>query len=262
LKIVLTVRDHAARSGAKAPTGRPVRRPARESMAKPHWEVRMKSAFVVAVSALTILAGGRASAAITVTTGSSVPSPALSNGLEGMPATLGYLGAYSEGGITLEYVGVYSGIATTVQAYQGAQSWYPTGGGRGYTRVTRTGGGDFADLSFAGGSGFISEPGGNLLYQVLDDGVVIASGNAGPLALYQLGWTLFRISGGAFDEVRLQGPSATSFSVGQLEGGVYDAFAANIAAGVPEPTSWAMMILGFGAAGLAVRSRRPRPIAP
>jgi hypothetical protein len=219
----------------------------------------MRSVFAAAATALAILAGGGASGAVTVTTGSSVPSPALSNGLEGMPATLGYLGAYSEGGITLEYVGVYGGIATTTQAYEGARSWYPAGGGRGYTRVTRTGGGDFADLSFAAGSGFLSDPGGNLLYQVLDDGVVIAAGNAGPLALYQLGWTLFRISGGAFDEVRLQGPSATSFSTGQIEGGAYDAFAADVAAGAPEPASWAMMILGFGAAGVAVRSRRPRP---
>jgi hypothetical protein len=30
----------------------------------------------------------------------------------------------------------------------------------------------------------------------------------------------------------------------------------------PEPTTWAMMLLGFGAIGLAVRSRRPRALVP
>jgi hypothetical protein len=36
------------------------------------------------------------------------------------------------------------------------------------------------------------------------------------------------------------------------------ALAPVLAPGVPEPTTWALMILGFGAAGAAVRSRRHR----
>jgi hypothetical protein len=34
---------------------------------------------------------------------------------------------------------------------------------------------------------------------------------------------------------------------------------AGIAAGVPEPTSWALMLLGFGGAGAALRAQRRRP---
>ena len=35
----------------------------------------------------------------------------------------------------------------------------------------------------------------------------------------------------------------------------------SIDAAVPEPSTWGMMLLGFGAAGLALRRRRPRQLA-
>ena len=38
--------------------------------------------------------------------------------------------------------------------------------------------------------------------------------------------------------------------------GVYDVQFGNLAGGVPEPATWAMMILGFGAAGLMIRRRK------
>lgn len=38
------------------------------------------------------------------------------------------------------------------------------------------------------------------------------------------------------------------------------AFVGDLAPGVPEPTSWAMMILGFSAAGAALRHRERRPV--
>jgi hypothetical protein len=36
------------------------------------------------------------------------------------------------------------------------------------------------------------------------------------------------------------------------------AFIGNVVTAVPEPTSWGLMILGFGAMGLVVRRRRTR----
>ena len=42
---------------------------------------------------------------------------------------------------------------------------------------------------------------------------------------------------------------------------VYDNFSFDAAAAVPEPATWAMMLLGFGGVGLALRRRRPRRLA-
>lgn len=63
-------------------------------------------------------------------------------------------------------------------------------------------------------------------------------------------WSTFSLAG-VFDEVRWQGSTGTGFSpfgiddINWNEGGV-----------VPEPGTWALMILGFGAAGVALRNRR------
>ena len=34
-----------------------------------------------------------------------------------------------------------------------------------------------------------------------------------------------------------------------------------VTAGVPEPATWALMLVGFGGLGAALRSRRSRPVA-
>jgi hypothetical protein len=215
----------------------------------------MKRVWAAAAAACFLFTGSSARAAITITTGSTVTAPSFFNGLEGLPATEHHFGPYSEGGVTLDYVGVYDGIATTTEAYQGARSWYAFAGGHGYTRVTRTGGGDFSELSFAGGSGYLpGGPAGNLLYQILDHGLLVASGNAGPLPRFEAGWTLFHISGGSFDEVRLAAPLGGVFN-NDIEGGIYDAFAAKAASGAPEPGAWLLMICGLGAAGALARRR-------
>jgi hypothetical protein len=62
---------------------------------------------------------------------------------------------------------------------------------------------------------------------------------------------LFLASGyeGLVDEVRLYGNSG-NWVMDDLT------YTTGVTAGVPEPASWAMMILGFGAAGALLRRRR------
>lgn len=67
--------------------------------------------------------------------------------------------------------------------------------------------------------------------------------------------------------------SAIYIGVGSSAGSKYHAFADNVVAngttynfeiagkGVPEPSTWALMILGFGAVGAAVRGQRRRAVA-
>jgi len=57
------------------------------------------------------------------------------------------------------------------------------------------------------------------------------------------------------------GPIADGLSFTSESGGFMSALAAGPDAGVPEPASWATMILGFGAAGAMIRRRRVAAIA-
>jgi len=60
--------------------------------------------------------------------------------------------------------------------------------------------------------------------------------------------------GGLVDEVRLYGNSG-NWVMDDLT------YTTGVTAAVPEPTTWALMILGFGAAGAALRSRRRTALA-
>ena len=218
----------------------------------------MKRIILAAVMA-ALLSGGAAHAAITQTSGVQVSSPSLFNGFEGMPPFDGffYAGPYSEGGITVEYMGDDNYIWNATKAFEGERSWYKApGGGFGFTAITRTDGGDFSSISFAASAGF---GGGTLrlFYQVVNDGVVLLDSSTGPVEPYNSGWNIYGFTGGAFDEVRLQvQKGGVGFDTSSFEAGIYDSIRANGAV-VPEPASWAMMIVGIAGVGAALR-RWPR----
>lgn len=212
---------------------------------------------ILAAAASALLLAGSASAAVTVQTTDFLSGYTNYNGFE---ATAGaYLPAntpYTEDGITVEYVGDAS-IWTSSQAAEGSYSWYPSGGGYGYTKITF--GGVINAVEFQGGSGWSDGNGLSMQYEVLNGGSVIATGSIGGVSTYT-GFKYYGFSGAAFDEIRLQvqPPGYTGgFGGRAYEAGAYDAinFGGTVA-GVPEPASWAMLITGFGMVGFAARRRR------
>ncbi len=201
-----------------------------------------------AVAALSV--GASANAAVTFSTGPLLASPTLFNGFEGLNADGGgFFGPYSEGGITAQYSDPGHDVWSASQAYEGVRSWYPDGGDAGaYTIITRTGGGEMSAMTLAIGSGFFGCC-GTFFYTVLDKGVIVGSGSGPTIPTYQAGWVTGGFSGGNFDEVDL------SVSIGGEDAGAYDAIGVNTA-GVPEPATWAMSIVGFGLLGSAIRRRK------
>jgi hypothetical protein len=92
----------------------------------------------------------------------------------------------------------------------GSFDWYPNAGGKGFTDIRPSNGANFTSLQFSAAEGYYL--GSNLEYQVLESGVIIGSGNLGPLD-YSLHDHTFGFSGTPFDEVRLQAvPGAVNFA--------------------------------------------------
>ncbi len=163
---------------------------------------------------------------------------------------------------------MYVGTASITTAYtssfglQGIGSWYENGGGNGYTDIKLASGGDFQALQFLLTSGWGAQ-GAVLDYQVLNDGLVVLAGSSATTNFGPAQTVGF--SGGGFDEIRLQvqnlnyAPDLTPtvFTPTAYEAGAYDSFAA--IAAVPEPSTWAMMILGFAAVGFMAYRRKPKP---
>ena len=71
--------------------------------------------------------------------------------------------------------------------------------------------------------------------------------------------TLVSFNQGMIDELRVLSTGGSQPSGGgSTSGAVFDDFTFNTAvSAVPEPATWAMMIIGFGAVGVTVRRRRP-----
>jgi hypothetical protein len=210
------------------------------------------------IASIMLLAVATSAGAITVETTDFITSPTAQNGFEGLGATSGFNGpdGYTEQGITVSYVGSPGQIWTDSQATpDGLYSWYPNGGSNGYTKVTF--GGTVTAVEFLAGSGWF---GGTavLFYDVLLGGVSQASGSAGTVPNFESGFVFYGFSGGSFDEIRLQVriDGGTSFNPTAYEAGAFDAFQIGDGNGaVPEPATWAMMILGFGLVGAAARRR-------
>ena len=213
---------------------------------------------IAATALAALLAGGSAQAAITVVSGSFIGAPTAFNGFENLPANFGV--PYVEQGIAVRYVTDEDyNIFSTIQAYEGTHSFFAEGvtGGtahlaHGYTDNTLSGGGDFPSIQFAVGSAF-DDAGARLNYQLLNDGVVVQTGVAGPVPAYG-GFNVYGFYGAPFDEVRLQVNFDGVFDPTAIEAGDLDAV--SVGAVVPEPGGWALLIVGFGLTGAALRGRR------
>jgi len=226
---------------------------------------------------MTFGVGANANANIIVQNSNFISSPAFFNGFEAINSSPNFFigdgiviaagnfypsnTAYSEGGITIQYVGCCSSIWVDV-ALQGNFGWYPNGGSVGYDKITLTGGGNFQNIQFLSENGYGVNT--TLAYQLLAQGLVVASGTITNAAFpaHYLGF-----SGGGFDEVDLQSGFFSAFDPANFEALVIDSIAANGTAAnvpgpstnVPEPSTLPLFGAALMACLLALR-RRKRPI--
>ena len=224
---------------------------------------------IAAALAVTAIAGS-ANAAITAHTGAFLTTVTNTNGFEGMPFTDAWNGPYTEDGITAEYIGAIfasgKGIWDFYQHSEGSQGWYENGGGDGYTKITLANGADFTAIQFAVGNGLGSPQA--FSYRLLNNGVVLQHGQGGTSP----GSTMatFGFSGAVFDEFDIQVnyyggdfQASGAYDIGSYDAfriGTYsgDVFSTDSGHGVPEPASWALMLLGFGGLGAVLRRQRAR----
>lgn len=204
-----------------------------------------------------------ANAGVTVHNGDFLGDTGHFNGFESISAPF-YPGtsSYTEGGVKVQYVGAQATTLTTLKP-EGKRSWTPLGGGFGYTKISLADGADFNAVEFlAGTSAWIS--GTRLQYQLFQDGVMVFDGFTGSLGNIHSGLQKIGFSGTdgqVFDEIRLQNIGGKKFSNYGFDQLVLDSISINavsLGSAVPEPATWAMMIIGFGAAGSMVRSSRRR----
>jgi hypothetical protein len=164
---------------------------------------------------------------------------------------------YSQGGITVQYVGAPGQIWSTSQSMApSGLSWYPNGGSTGYTDITLTGGGSFSAIELLAGSGW--GPGSQgLVYELLNGSTVVATGTAGALPQWTGGLVTYGFTGGTFTELRVQSPSNNvAFSAGNDEALALGSIAVGEVSAVPESSTWAMLLAGLVGVGAVRRTRR------
>ncbi len=155
------------------------------------------------VVALSVLGACDAAYAITLHTTDFISNTTRTNfnGFEGLPDSVNYGSIYIEDGIKVEQVnGEPDDIWTTFTSWgaEGQKAWYPNGGDSGFTKITRSDNSDFIDFGLLRGSGYISDAPITYVYALLQNGVIVFSGNLFSLTSGYLGF-----AGGGFNEVRL-----------------------------------------------------------
>jgi hypothetical protein len=226
---------------------------------------------LIVAAALAAFVWSSGAAALTVHT---APFLAAATNLTGFETMTGGT-TFEDDGMTVSYVGFVSDIWRTSQAAEGLQSWYPNGGGFGYTRIGFASAVD--SFQFAAGSGWqTGTP--SLQFQLLLGGDLVAQGVIEGLPNFT-GFSVYGFSDARFDEVRLQGQivddgqfsrsagplAPPEFDEGALDGLTLDALAfggpIDPPGAIPEPTSWALLISGFGLVGAALRRKRALEVA-
>ncbi|HEY1124763.1 MAG TPA: PEPxxWA-CTERM sorting domain-containing protein [Sphingobium sp.] len=220
---------------------------------------------LLALSVSGLALAAPAQAGLTLRQGAFI-TPTHFNGFEAAgvheaPGSLIY-GPYTEGGITVERIGD-TGAATVFQA-EGNYSWY-TGSvnlqgqlAPGYTSIRAADFGAMSEIQFDATTEILTDYDNYPFdYQVLYQGAVIGTGRVwGLCSAYTQCFKTFGFSGALFDEVRLQSSILTSEFDPQGFGTDVMVLDNIYIREVPEPASWALMIAGFCAVGIAVR-RRP-----
>ena len=165
--------------------------------------------------------------------------------------------AYVEDGISvtrqnLSYNNNNCGFAGCTWAFPYFSGNYMYGtyynGGEGYFDISTTGGNVFNALEFIFGSGYGTDP-ANLAWSAYLGGLMVGSGSTQLTKGSVAGF-----SGGLFDTLRF----TNEFNTG-LYGPAFDSVRAQygvLDTAVPEPSAWALMILGFGALGGLLRQRK------
>ncbi len=216
-------------------------------------------------------------------TGNFITTPEFSNGFEGIgvdpfPDNTG--NTYSEGGITVSYIGTIipdarlihtpasPGIWTTwTQAIGGSGNYGWYGPGTGYTAIKLTSGAEMQSIQFLIGSGWGLQT-SYLEYELRNGGTLVGSGvvPVGTGNLSTAGWANGEVNhdgsmaymgftGGGFDEVWLQnqGGPASNFDPNAFEAAAIDNISAT---SVPEPQSVAHVAFGLALLGVLRRWAR------
>jgi PEP-CTERM motif len=216
--------------------------------------IKLSGLSIVCLSVVVGAALPTSSRAITVETTNFISSPTNFNGFSSLPNSYPSNTPYTEGGITVEYVG--STVIFNSIAFPGSsgQNWY--GPGQGYTEITLQNGASFQSVQFLVGSGSAPSYRPDFEYELLSLGVIVATGsvvNPGNPMSY-LGF-----DGGGFDTILIQNlHGGTTFDPHGDNAVALDSISA-IAAAVPEPSTWAMMILGFAGVGFMAYRRKSKP---
>jgi hypothetical protein len=162
---------------------------------------------------------------------------------------------YSNGGVTLTYVGSPGVIWTTSLPTVGSgYSWYVPGS-TGYTDISLTGGGSFTDASLTVGTGF----GGAspwLAYAFVSNGTVLATGDWTALQNFGDGLVIANLNSATpITDLWVQG-TAFQYGFGASNLDALSITQVSLTSAVPEPANTALLLSGLGLLGVAAARRK------
>jgi len=164
----------------------------------------------------------------------------------------------------LSFAGASALAFVAVPASADTIAWNPqstdTGSVSDFDAASQTFAGVTADsISFSGDGYFHNHgaTGGFNIYAIVNGSTQTIFSYAGgaPTDLYYLsGLGTIGFGGGTVTGIQV---SSTEFVGNAFHGFGNESFTLNVSGAVPEPGTWAMMLLGFGAIGIAMRRRKP-----